>query len=139
MTTYEKELHDEMKLADKVYRSIIFEYEESDNQDDLFSPMHTRFDCTITRGDKSFTFDYQCNTLYTEPEKSGCIECLLMDADAGDYELEDFLEEFGYLTSGKSALDGIKAHKACKRTAKGLKKLFTNEELSALNAWYSMQ
>ena len=131
-------LHDEMRKADKIYKEIMFDYKESENQGDLFSRYHTKFDCSITRGDYIFNFDYQCNTDYLEPNKKDCIEAILSDARCIDgLSLEAFLEDFGYLNSGEDALRGIKAYKSCKKTARALKKMFTKDELSSLYDWFS--
>ena len=51
---------------------------------------------------------------------------------ARDYTLEQFLEEFGYLESGQTALNGIKTYHQCKQLYDDLMKIFTQEELDKL-------
>jgi hypothetical protein len=52
---------------------------------------------------------------------------------ARDYTLEQFLEEFCYLESGQSALNGIKSYHQCKQLYDDLIKIFTPAEIEELN------
>lgn len=111
---------------------IKFSYREADNQTGTFSPSHTRFKCKIKVDGLQFSFSYQCNTAYTEPNLIDCMECLFCDMFAYEYsrDLLDFVNEYGYETE-KGARQ---AWKDCKKTSKALHRLFTNEELEELQS-----
>ena len=116
---------------------IKFSYKEADKQEGLFTPNHTLFKCKIKVDGLQFTFPFQCNTTYDEPNLEICINALLLDASCYENSdgLLDFCTEFGYDEDKK----GLKAYKACKKTYKALHRLFTNEELEELyneiNEW----
>lgn len=101
-------------------------YRESNNQSNLFTPNHTRFKCKIKYCGLSFTFPYQCNTAYNEPNLVDCLRGIIMDMDCYDScrDMSDFNWEFGYTDD--------KAYKACKRTSKALHRLFTDEEIGKI-------
>ena len=105
-------------------------YKEADKQEGLFTPNHTLFKCKIKVDGLQFTFPFQCNTTYDEPNLEICINALLLDASCYENSdgLLDFCTEFGYDEDKK----GLKAYKACKKTYKALHRLFTNEELEEL-------
>ena len=108
---------------------INFNYKVSENQNDLFTNQHCRYDCKIKYNGKQFSFPYQCN-YRTNVTAKDAIYCVLMDA-AGyeDFpDIDDFSSEFGY-TSIKGA---IKAFKACRNTYNALNRIFTSEELAQL-------
>ena len=109
---------------------IKFSYKEADKQEGLFTPNHTLFKCKIKVDGLQFTFPFQCNTTYDEPNLEICINALLLDASCYENSdgLLDFCTEFGYDEDKK----GLKAYKACKKTYKALHRLFTNEELEEL-------
>lgn len=49
----------------------------------------------------------------------------------------DFLAEFGYIDGGADQIrKGLKAYKACKRTAAAIDRLFTEDEKTVLNEYY---
>lgn len=103
-----------------------------DNQEDLFTEYHTRFDCTINRNGKEYKFPYHCNLAYTQPTKESLLACLINDAEAYETnKTEDeaesvqyFADCFGYEKIGEC----LKAWKACKETSEAMKALFTDEE-----------
>jgi hypothetical protein len=109
---------------------IKFSYREADKQEGLFTPCHTLFKCKIKIDGLQYTFPFQCNTAYNEPNLEMCLNAILLDASC--YEncegLLDFCTEFGYNEDKK----GLKAYKACKKTYKALHRLFTDEELNTL-------
>ena len=112
---------------------INFSCTESDNQNELFTVYHTRFDCMIKYNGKQFSFPYQCNTSHTMPNLKDCMECLLLDASSFENttDILDFADEFGY----DSYLDIAKIrkiYKACEKTYNRLHKMFTVEELVEL-------
>ena len=110
---------------------IKFSYREADKQDNLFTPSHTNFKCKIKVDGCQFTFNYQCNTAYTEPNLMDCMYAIITDMDCYDMsrDIVDFCDEFGYYNDMK----GVKAYKACKTTSKALHRLFTDEELAEIS------
>lgn len=126
--------------ATNIIESLEFTFEVADNQKDLFTPAHTLYKCRITTpGRRRFTFDYQCNPVAThEPTKEDCLYCLLLDASSVDCCIDeaDFLNEFGYIGDAESIRRGLKAFKACQRTAKAIDRLFTEEEKAELQTYF---
>ena len=108
---------------------IKFSYREADKQVGLLTPNHTLFKCKIKVDGLQFTFPYQCNTAYTEPNLLDCIFAIITDMDCYDEnrDVVDFCNEFGY-----DAKESIKAYKACKKTSKALHRLFTDKELDEI-------
>lgn len=108
---------------------IKFSYRVADEQKNLFTPCHTLFKCKIKVDGLQFTFPYQCNTAYKEPNLLDCMYAIISDMDCYDTtrDVVDFCNEFGY-----DDASGIKAYKACKKTSKALHRLFTDDELAIL-------
>lgn len=108
---------------------IKFSYKMADEQNGLFTLSHTLFKCKIKVDGLQYTFPYQCNTAITEPNLMDCLSCLISDKFAYEdsRDLIDFCNEFGYLEKA-----GVDAYKACKKTAKALNRLFTEEELEEI-------
>ncbi len=109
---------------------IKFSYREADEQKNLFTPSHTNFKCKIKVDGCQYTFPYQCNTAYTEPNLMDCMYAIISDMDCYDTSrnLADFCDEFGYTDFE----DAERAYKACKKTSKALHRLFTDEELAEI-------
>ena len=105
---------------------IKFSYREADKQVGLFTPRHTLFKCKIKVNGLQFTFPYQCNTAYIEPNLCNCLSSLITDMDCYDScrDMADFNFEFGYVDD--------KAYKACKKVSKAMHRLFTDEEIGKL-------
>lgn len=128
-----------MKKAVEIMDSIKFMAEEKEDQKELFTPNHVVYRCVIVNNNrKQYTFDYQCNLVYNEPNIEDCLYCLLSDANSTEYttDVDDFLQEFGYTDSLESVRKGEKAYKSCKRTKKALDRLFSVEELETLNSYF---
>lgn len=108
---------------------INFSYKVADEQDNLFTPNHTKFKCKIKYMGLQYTFDYQCNTTHMHPNLNDCMECIISDMFAYEDALDviDFCNEFGYEDS-----KGLKVYKACKKVSKALHRLFTDEEIEAI-------
>lgn len=113
--------------------NIKFNYVKSENQDELFSCKHRRYDCKIEYNGHRYSFEYQCNPNYKEPNLEDCLDSLLCDKSAYDDTngILDFCAEFGYLNED-SIPKGKKAYNACKKTSKALNRLFTDEELDMI-------
>ena len=65
--------------------------------------------------------------------------CILSDASCVESctDEADFLTEFGYIDGGADQIrKGLKAFKACKRTAAAIDRIFTEDEKTALNEYY---
>lgn len=125
--------------ATSIIESLKFTFEVADSQKNLFTPAHTLYKCRITTPARRFTFDYQCNPVAThEPTKEDCLYCLLLDASSVDCCIDeaDFLNEFGYIGDAESIRRGLKAFKACQRTAKAIDRLFTEEEKAELQTYF---
>ena len=114
---------------------IAFIYTESENQKDLFTPNHTRFDCAIKYGTNCtpYKFDYQCNADYTTPNIKDIMYSLLLDAFAYDdaEDIYDFCAELGYdyIENHEKVLS---MYNACKKTSLAIHNMFTDEEISKL-------
>lgn len=114
---------------------IAFIYKESDNQQNLFTPYHTRFECAIKYGTDCtpYVFDYQCNTDHVLPNIKDVMYSLLLDAWSYD-DAEDeyaFANEFGFDTI-EDCEKVIKMYMACKKTSIAIHKMFTDAELETL-------
>lgn len=116
---------------------IAFIYTESENQKDLFTPKHTRFDCAIQYGTncKPYKFDYQCNTDFMMPNIKDVMYSLLSSMEVVDYEYDnayDMGKELGYdLCDEWEKIEKI--WKSCSETSKALHKMFTDEEIQTLS------
>ena len=124
--------------AEKIIDSLRFTATEADEQKDLFTPSHVLYKCRIVNpaNNRRYTFDYQCNPSAThEPTKEDCLYCILSDASCVESctDEADFLTEFGYIDGGADQVrKGLKAYKACKRTAAAIDRIFTEDEKTAL-------
>lgn len=112
--------------------SIAFIYEESANQNDTFTPHHTRYDCAIKYGTyaEPYKFTYQCNPDYTTPNIKDVMDSLLLDASSYDdsTDIYDFCNEYGYdIYENESKCYDV--YNACKRTSEALHRMFTDDEL----------
>lgn len=127
-----------MLNANAIIESLKFTATQAEEQKDLFTPSHILYKCRIINpaNNRRYTFGYQCNPTAThEPTKEDCLYCLLSDASSVDYcqDEADFLTEFGYIDGGADQVrKGLKAFKACQKTAKAIDRLFTEEEKTAL-------
>lgn len=114
---------------------IAFIYTESENQNDLFTPYHTRFDCAIKYGTncKPFEFPYQCNVDHTTPNIKDVMDSLMLDAQTYEeydnaYDMAcglgyDYYEE-------KEKVEKI--WNSCKETCEALQEMFTQDEFNDL-------
>lgn len=130
MTIYEKE-----QLLKWVESSKGFDCKESDNQSDLFSLRHTRFDITFTYNKKKILFEFQCNASVAKPNKKDCLGCLWFDSisyQSCDGNIDEFQKEFCY----EKVSECIKAFKGCKQNYSKLHSLFTDEEIKVLDEYY---
>lgn len=104
--------------------NINFSYIVSENQKDLFTPNHIRYNVEIEYLDKAYAFEYQCNPNYMPPTKEDCLVSLLLDADVYENTNDEFefADEYGY-----SDIKVAKAiYKACKKTYKAINDIFGN-------------
>ena len=115
---------------------IAFIYTEAKEQNDLFTPHHTKFDCAIQYGTncKPFEFPYQCNIEYVQPNIRDIMECLMLDAQVYDCEYadaKDMADGFGYdYFEEQEKVDNM--WNACKRASEALHRMFTQDELDEL-------
>lgn len=87
-----------------------------------FTEGHSKFGinvhCKTNKiGNQNYNTVYQCNTKYIKFDLREAFNGIVRDADCyrSASKLEDFLEEFGYLETGQSAVAGIRAHEACEK------------------------
>lgn len=87
---------------------------------------HTSYACRLIYQGNSFSFPYHLGSYYTEPPSlSQVLESLKLDCECGEYEtFTDFCCELGMDSDSISDRD---RYLACKRIAKGLRKLFGEE------------
>ena len=58
------------------------------------------------------------------PTLADVLSCLVSDAQSGDMEFNDFVDEFGYDTDSISEMARVKRiHKLCQKNGKGLKRV----------------
>ena len=58
---------------------IKFSYRIADKQKGLITLSHTLFKCKIKVDGLQYTFDYQCNTAYKEPNLMDCMYAIISD------------------------------------------------------------
>lgn len=127
-----------MLSTNTILNNIKFTANIAEEQKDLFTYAHTLYKCKIKYNGKQYSFYYQCNANYKEPNKEDCLYCLLSDASCfnSSTSVDDFLTEFGYTDNLKNIRKGEKAYNACKRTAKAIDRLFTEDEIELLNTYF---
>ena len=108
---------------------IEFSYKESENQDNLFTSSHIKYDVSITYKERTFTTTYQTAQ---EVEKENVIYCIFLDMNVYDntQDIDTFAEEFGY-NNGKFS-EVLRAYNGCKDTSNILHKIFTSEEIEEI-------
>ena len=114
---------------------IAFIYSDSKEQNNLFTPYHTRFDCAIKYGTncEPFKFNYQCNTAHTMPNIKDVMYSLLLDTFTYDdaKDVYEFCEELGY-----DYIDYYEKvsfmYNICRETSFAIHNMFTDEEISKL-------
>lgn len=85
---------------------------------------------TLRRDRASLTTDYSMGAAHVgEPELCDVLNCLMRDAECGAQSFEDFCADLGYDTDSRSA---EKTWRACKVTAVGLARLFSDGMLRDL-------
>lgn len=123
-----------------LFNNLSFSFQEADAQENLFTRFHVLYKCQIINkvSKHRYTFDYQCNPATKEPNLKDCLYCLLSDMSAVECseDVAEFLIEFGYTGKPEEIRNGVKAFKSCKRTEKAIKRLFTSEEIEALQSYY---
>lgn len=117
-------------MKKNILNEIKVNYKKSINQEDTFTPSHTRFDVKITYNNKYMTTQYQCNTAYKNAMKKDILYCVLSDSNAYEYaqDIDDFQQEFGY----EKASELLKAFNGCKEANKKIHELFNGKELKEL-------
>lgn len=115
-----------------MFRSDLLEMHcvESDNQRNLFTPYHKRWDVYLIYGDKNDLkvemFNYQCNK-NEEPQLNRVLESLVLDAityiDATD--ILDFAHDLGMDLTDRKQIEEVRAmYKECGEETEKLKHLF---------------
>ena len=124
MKTFKKVDND--NNSKNIIDKISFSYEESENQDNLFTSNHIKYDVSITYKERTFTTTYQTAQ---EVKKDDAIWCIFSDMECYDstQDLETFASAF--YTNDAKVKEIITTFKACKDTSNILHKIFTNEEI----------
>lgn len=81
-----------------IYYNFKVTYQESLNQEGLFTNNHKKYNVKIEYKNESLYCTYQCNPNYNAPSKKDILQCVLMDASAFNYSqnIADFANEYGY-------------------------------------------
>ena len=119
--------------GETMLEKIKFSYEESEDRNNLFTSAHRKYVCIIKYNGKQYTFDYQCNPIYSKPNLNDCMDSLLLDgfSYSDSKDIIDFANEFGYdIYENKAEVKRI--YNACKKTWKALNRLFTEDEISEI-------
>lgn len=113
---------------------IIFDFKKAEEQTDLFTPHHVKYDCFIEYNDKAISVPFQCNPKYRKVTKERVLGCVLSDIRTivEGYDWADFLYEFGYNENPEAMRKGIKAYDGILTENLRMHNLFTNEELLEL-------
>ena len=110
---------------------IEFSYEESENQDNLFTSSHIKYDVSITYKERTFTTTYQTAQDVKKDDVIYCI-CSNMAAYDSTRDIDDFAAALGYDDNAKFS-EVLNTYNACKDTSYILHKIFTDEELDEIN------
>lgn len=113
---------------------INFDFRKAEEQTDLFTPYHVKYDCFIGYNNKEISVPYQCNPKYVTVKKEGVLGCVLSDIRAIEEgnDWADFLCEFGYNENAESMRKGIKAYDAILVYNLRMHNLFSDEEILEL-------
>lgn len=115
---------------------MTFTFTLSDNQKDLFTSKHKRYDVALENNGKTEHFDFQTSYELKPEDRNDFLYCVLSDAQSyGAYEglddleaIVEFSDEFGY----SNAKECVKAFKGCKENWEKLNRLFTEKQLNEL-------
>lgn len=110
--------------------NIKLNYEVANKQNDLFTPNHVKYACMLKANGRQYTFEYQCNPQYSKPTVDDCLYALMSDMQCFECakDIEDFMFDLGYA----GYKEAERAYKACRRTAKAMHRMFTDEQLDEI-------
>lgn len=111
-------------------KEFAFSAKKSENQNNLFTKEHTRFDVAIIANGVAFNTKYQCNTKHNEPTFEDVMEALV--SDASYFDCVDDIDEFSKECGFDSISATINAYKLCGETSAFIHKVFSDEELEEL-------
>lgn len=113
---------------------INFDFRKAEEQTDLFTPYHVRYDCFIGYNNKEISISYQCNPKYITVKKEAVLGCVLSDMQAMEEgnDWADFLYEFGYNENAELMRKGIKVYDSILLENFRMHNLFTDEEIFEL-------
>ena len=95
-----------------------------DKQDD-WQRKANGYRCTLHYHRRQHTFDFwQGIGITTNPTAEGCLSCLLLDAQSGEYDFEEFCKELGYDTDSRKA-EAI--WRSCQKTRANLERLLGDD------------
>jgi hypothetical protein len=97
-----------------------------------WSPVGNAYKITIERNGKNHTFtfwdSYANKVERKRPSEYSVLSCLASDSHYEDYTLDEFAEEFGYTKPSEA----IRVYNGVKDQYNGLKKLYSDDEITAL-------
>lgn len=120
------------KLIDKIEYNV----KESSNQEELFTPYHTRYSVTIKYNNVTYSLDYQCPSDII-PTKEDVLSCVLLDSrcyeecKVSDSDIDN-LAEFKVLFGYEDIKDLCESYKGCKNAYNHISKMFTKKEQEQL-------
>lgn len=116
---------------------INIEVKESDDQENLITKYHTKFDFTINYNNVCYTSQYQCNLNQLKAYKEYILHSVLYDAmcyeecNTSDDSIEN-LENFRLLFGYENIKDLINVYRGCKNAYDHVTKMFTKNEKDML-------
>jgi hypothetical protein len=113
----------------EVMASFGFTCIASNDQSEMFSPAHLKYDVVLSRDGETLETTFQCNPdIHGTPTAFDVIYCILLDADSyniADGDLDSFASEFGYDSVSKV----IKVFEGCKAAAEFLEAAGVDKEV----------
>lgn len=116
-----------VKEALKVYKALEFECYYSDDQTDLFTENHVKWDIWMRNpaNGVEIEYTYQCNPCYSSPNKCDCLMVYINDASYGiGYDVDELAESIGIVRPSEA----YRVYNACKKAYNDIMALFNNDE-----------
>lgn len=104
-----------------------FKFHEDEEQDNLLSPYHTKYEIEMSYNNKVRHFSYQCNTDFTKPNKKDCLYCLLSDMSM--YESCRDIDDFWKIGGFDKVSECLNAYESCWQESAKLHELFNDDEI----------
>jgi len=94
----------------------------------------SHWEITLIRGERRFIIEDSMGSAHTPPPcREDVLNCLLLDARAGELDFDDFVSDVGYETGEpEDRRRALRMHQACKDQRRNMRSLFTPQELEDL-------